>query len=41
MTQQAFALAQQAANVAYDMTLEETGDLSQASADYKRSEERL
>jgi len=30
-----FALAQQAANVAYDMTLEQTGDRAQAADDYK------
>lgn len=30
-----FDLAQQAANVAYDMTLEQGGDMAQASDDYK------
>ena len=30
-----FTAAQQAANVAYDMTIEATGDFAQASDDYK------
>jgi hypothetical protein len=35
MTQAQFALAQNAANVAYDMTMEQTSDEAQASDDYK------
>ena len=35
MTAEHFADAQQAANVAYDMTLAATGDVAQAGADYK------
>lgn len=35
MTPQSFAIAQQAANNAYDMTLAETGDMAQAADDYK------
>ena len=35
MTAEHFADAQQAANVAYDMTLAATGDVAQAADDYK------
>lgn len=35
MTTQSFTLAQQAADVAYAMTLAETGDMAQAADDYK------
>lgn len=35
MTSQSFADAQQAANTAYAMTLEQTGDVAQAADDYK------
>lgn len=34
MTPQSFTDAQQAADTAYAMTLDETGDMAQASADY-------
>lgn len=35
MNNQSFTDAQQAADVAYDMTLAETGDMARASDDYK------